>query len=91
MVQLGTISQARSQMVDDHDDRISRLEQANITLVQSVQSLIQLAEQHDARMSRLEDIAAQHQTQMASLNASNERLDRIIDYLIRREGGDIPN
>jgi hypothetical protein len=83
MIQLGTISQARGQMVDDHDDRIQRLEQLNLTLGENLlritaQNEAQLS-RHDERISRLEGVAE-------SLNASNERLDRIINYLIRRDG-----
>jgi cell division protein FtsB len=93
MIQLGTISQARGQMTDDHGDRIQQMEQLNLRLSEialqhesRMERLESLIAQHEPRMERLEEISAQHQAQMASLNASNERLDRIIDYLIRRDG-----
>jgi hypothetical protein len=76
MIQLGTISQARAQMVDDHDDRIRRLEQLNLNLGEN---LLQITNQHDDRIARLENLAE-------SLQASHERLDRIIDYLLSRDG-----
>jgi hypothetical protein len=93
MIQLGTISQAHSQMVDDHEDRIQRLEQLNVALGEN---LLQMSRLHEDRTTRLEDnllqIAAQHNERISrlevlieSLSASNDRLDHIIDYLLRRD------
>jgi chromosome segregation ATPase len=97
MVQLGTISQQRSQQADDHANRIDRLEALNLTLGENVQTLNSIAVQHEERMNAHEErmdalntIAAQHEERMNSLAAAIERFDRLMDYLMRRDGGDRP-
>lgn len=71
-----------AQPADNHEERIRRLEELMISLGSLTTEISRLAQRNSSDLDRLT-------MRVNSLAAASERTERILDYLLRREAGDI--
>ena len=71
-----------AQPADNHEERIRRLEDLMISLGALTQEVSRLAQRNSSDLDQLTE-------RVNSLAAGSERQERILDYLLRREAGDI--
>ena len=80
------------------NDRLDRIETAieSLTRIQTVfhESLVEQRRQTEERLSQYDEQIARHEEEMrllrenlTELRAGQERQERILDYLMRRDGG----